>query len=341
MTATYTAKDITMSSKASNRCASARACTSAGSAPPGCTTWCGRYFDNAIDEAMNGHASEIGVVLHKDGKTVTISDNGRGIPVDIHPKHKKPALEIILCTLHAGGKFTENNYKTAGGLHGVGRVGRQRAIQGTHRDRQARRQRVLDDVQARRPAEQAQAQGRGTRHRHDHHLPPRPDDLPQATSSTPTPSTTGWRSPASCTRARGSASTTRSNKHKVTFQHKEGIAQYLDKIVKDRHARPINDGVFTLEKDNGLRIETVLRWTESTDEHVRSYVNGIPTGSGGHARERAARRADQGRAQLHRDAQPHAARRQAHARGRPRGVSSRCSASSSTTRSSRGRPRTG
>ena len=71
---------------------------------------------------------------------------------------------------------------------------------------------------------------------------------------------------------------------KDTFQHKEGIAQYLDKIVKERNARPINDAVFSLDKDNGTRIETVFRWTESTDEHVRSYVNGIPTGSGARMR---------------------------------------------------------
>ena len=77
-------------------------------------------LDNAVDEAMNGHADTITVILHKDGESVTIEDNGRGIPVDIHPKFKKPALEIILTTLHAGGKFSDNNYVTAGGLHGVG-----------------------------------------------------------------------------------------------------------------------------------------------------------------------------------------------------------------------------
>src|ERR1043166_3570904 len=76
--------------------------------------------DNSIDEAMNGHASEITVTLHKNGKSVSVTDNGRGIPVDKHPKHKKTALEIIFCTLHAGGKFDGDNYKTAGGLHGVG-----------------------------------------------------------------------------------------------------------------------------------------------------------------------------------------------------------------------------
>src|SRR6478609_4317018 len=76
--------------------------------------------DNAVDEAMNGHATEIVVTLHKDGQSITVSDNGRGIPVDIHPKHKKSALEIVYSTLHAGGKFEGQNYKTSGGLHGVG-----------------------------------------------------------------------------------------------------------------------------------------------------------------------------------------------------------------------------
>src|SRR3954471_9229405 len=76
--------------------------------------------DNAIDEAMNGHATEISVTLHKNGKSVTVTDNGRGVPVDKHPTHKKTALELIFSTLHAGGKFDGDNYKTSGGLHGVG-----------------------------------------------------------------------------------------------------------------------------------------------------------------------------------------------------------------------------
>ena len=77
-------------------------------------------LDNSVDEAMNGFASEIVVTLHKDGRTVTVSDNGRGIPVDKHPKTKKSALEMVLTLLHAGGKFEGKNYKTSGGLHGVG-----------------------------------------------------------------------------------------------------------------------------------------------------------------------------------------------------------------------------
>ena len=76
-------------------------------------------MDNSVDEAMNGHASEINVHLLKSGMTITVSDNGRGIPVDKHKKTKKSALETVLTVLHAGGKFEGDNYKTAGGLHGV------------------------------------------------------------------------------------------------------------------------------------------------------------------------------------------------------------------------------
>jgi DNA gyrase subunit B len=77
-------------------------------------------LDNSIDEAMNGYASNIRVTLHKDGSSITVEDDGRGIPVDIHASTKKTALEVIFTVLHAGGKFESGNYKTAGGLHGVG-----------------------------------------------------------------------------------------------------------------------------------------------------------------------------------------------------------------------------
>jgi DNA gyrase subunit B len=279
MTATYTAKDITVLEGLDPvRKRPGMYIGGVGSTGLHHLVW--EVLDNAIDEAMNGHASDIGVTLHKDGKTVTISDNGRGIPVDIHPKHKKPALEIILCTLHAGGKFDENNYKTAGGLHGVGASvvnALSKELTATvKRDGKEWRMVFKRGVAQGKIKKIGVARGGGTTIT----FHPDPRIFPKNEFNADTISE---RLEVASYLHKGVriAFDDQVSGNKVTFQHKEGIAQYLDKIVKDRGARPINDAVFSLDKDNGTRIETVFRWTESTDEHVRSYVNGIPTGSGG------------------------------------------------------------
>jgi DNA gyrase subunit B len=237
-------------------------------------------LDNAVDEAMNGYASNIAVTLHQDGSSITVADDGRGIPIDKHPTSKKSALEVIFTVLHAGGKFEQGSYKTAGGLHGVG-ASVVNALS-TELRASVRREGTLWEMSFKRgqptgPLKKVgAAKGTGTTvyFHPDSTIFPKIEFDPalirerlEVVSYIHKGVKVVFENEAEGTRE--------------VFQHEEGLSDYLRKIVADRGAKPVHDVAFVLERESGPRLDLVLQWTEATDEHIRSYVNGIPTGSGG------------------------------------------------------------
>src|SRR5207249_2185947 len=237
-------------------------------------------LDNAVDEAMNGYASNIWVTLHADGSSVTVEDDGRGIPIDKHPTSKKSALEVIFTVLHAGGKFENLNYKTAGGLHGVGasvvNALSKELVATVKRDGSQWEMRFKQGKAVSALKKTGTARGTGT----TVHFRPDPAIFPKIEFD-PEVITTRLEVTSYLHKGVKVVFEDESSKQKLTFQHDEGVAAYLKSIVAQRGAKAVHDAPFALNKENGLRLDLVLQWTEATDEHIRSYVNGIPTGSGG------------------------------------------------------------
>jgi DNA gyrase subunit B len=282
MATTYTAKDITvLEGLEPVRKRPGMYIGGVGSAGLHHLVW--EILDNSVDEAMNGHASNISVTLHRDGSSITIADDGRGIPVDKHPKTKKSALEVIFSTLHAGGKFEAGNYKTAGGLHGVGasvvNALSKELVATVRRDGAQWEMRFKQGAMVGALKKIGAARGSGTT------VFFRPDTaiFPKIEFD------------AALIRQRLEISSylhkgvkivfeDETTDTKEVFQHSEGLSDYLKTILTERSATPVHDASFAISKESdesGLRLDLALHWTQSTDEHVRSYVNGIPTGSGG------------------------------------------------------------
>jgi DNA gyrase subunit B/topoisomerase-4 subunit B len=237
-------------------------------------------LDNSVDEAMNGYASNIWVTLHADGSSITIEDDGRGIPIDKHPSSKKSALEVIFTVLHAGGKFEHGSYKTAGGLHGVGasvvNALSKELVATVKRDGSQWEMRFKQGKPVTPLKKLGAARGSGTAV----YFHPDAAIFPKIEFD---PALIKERLEVASYLHKGLKVTfeDEATKEKLAFEHSEGIVDYLKHIVIGRGAKPVHDAPFTLVKDDVLRLDLVLQWTESTEEHLRSYVNGIPTGSGG------------------------------------------------------------
>lgn len=238
-------------------------------------------IDNAVDEYLNGHADTIQVTLHKSGDAVTVHDNGRGIPVDLHPKLKKPALELIFCTLHAGGKFGETDaYFHSGGLHGVGasvvNALSRKLIATSRRDGHEYQQTFAKGKPVGKLEKLGAFRGHGTL------IYFQPDDtIFKTTRFDPDIIRAHLEDMAYIHSGLKISLKLEASGESFDLAHPGGLPEFLTKLVADGQKPVVTESVFHIAREGAEKMEAVLQWTESTEESTRSYVNGIRTSAGG------------------------------------------------------------
>lgn len=248
--------------------------------------------DNSFDEAMAGHCDTITLTLEKDG-WVSVEDNGRGIPVDIHPKKKVSALEIVLTVLHAGGKFGDGGYKVSGGLHGVG-VSVVNALSThvkaeVHRDGQI----WVQEYKIGKPQGKVKAIGKSKRTGTKISFKADGDIFDTTDYS--------WKTIISHLRQQAyltkgvhlhiiddrSAEEREADPSAAPFDHNSyqfyfegGIKSYIKHINKNRE--PKHENIFYVEKDlDGVAVEIALQYTDDYTESLHPFANNITNPEGG------------------------------------------------------------
>ena len=237
--------------------------------------------DNCIDEAMGGFATEVFVELLPDNK-VKVTDNGRGIPVDIHPQTKKSALETVLTTLHAGGKFGEGGYKVSGGLHGVG-VSVVNALSSWMKAEVYRDGKIYEQEYTRgKPKADVKPVGTTDKKGTSVSFTPDPKIFPEINFSLQT-ILNHLRQQAYLTKkVKITVCDRRKNEDEpcYTFYFEGGIASYVRHLNKNKNV--LNDPPAYIEKQlDKVTVEVSVAYTEDFNEHVFTFANNIHTIEGG------------------------------------------------------------
>ena len=235
--------------------------------------------DNSIDEALAGHCDTISVIIHEDDG-VTVVDNGRGIPVDMHPTENMSALELVMTTLHAGGKFDHSTYKVSGGLHGVGvsvvNALSSRMVAEVRRNGNVYRQTYEYGVRASDLEEVGTSEATGTRIT----FFPDPEIFTETTVFKYEIVKTRLRELAFLNRNIRITLKDERDGAEAVFYYDGGIVSYVTYLNRNRtsvHAEPI---FITGERDN-VQVEVCFQYFDGYSERLFSYVNNINTREGG------------------------------------------------------------
>ncbi len=234
--------------------------------------------DNSIDEALGGHCKNISVVIHKDN-SVTVLDDGRGIPVDLHKEKKKSALEVVMTVLHAGGKFDKDSYKVSGGLHGVG-VSVVNALSEwleveVYRNGEAFKQEYRRGKPVKDVAKIGKTGKRGTK------VTFMADDkiFETLVYSYDTLSNR-LRELAFLNKGINIKIKDERNGKDHEFEYAGGIVEFVTSMNKNKeplHPKPI----YIHKEKEGMEIEIALQWNDGYNENILTYVNNINTHEGG------------------------------------------------------------
>jgi len=234
--------------------------------------------DNSVDEVLAGFCDRIEVTLHRDG-SISVLDNGRGIPVDLHPDQGRPALEVVMTTLHAGGKFKKGSYKISGGLHGVG-VSAVNALSEwcfveVYRDGKIYRQSYRRGVPEGDMEVVGATDGQGTLVR----FKPDPDIFGNAKVSFEDVSRM-LREQAFLNKGVSFIVRDERTDREEVFRYEGGIVEFVEFL--DENRRPLHrPPIYIFGRKDEVEVEIALQYSDSYSENIYSYVNNVHTAEGG------------------------------------------------------------